>query len=93
MASAAGSGTDFGSTLTSTLSSTLTSTRSGEDELDVGVGGFDPAEFGDIYGGGGASGGVEGVFQGHPSVEPKEEGELVLSRHSSFHLDLSHLVL
>lgn len=77
MVSAAGSGAGFGntlsSTLTSTLSSTLTSARSGEDELGVGVDGFDPAEFDEMYGGGGG-GGVDGVFQGHPSVEPKEEG-------------------
>lgn len=66
MVSAAGTGAGFGSTLTSTL----TSTRSGEDDLDVR--GFDPAELDEMYGGGG---GVEGMlFQGHPSVEPKEEG-------------------
>lgn len=68
MVSPAGTGGGFGSTLTSTL----TSTRSGEDDLDVG--GFDPAESEDLYGGGG-EGGVGGMlFQGHPSVDPKEEG-------------------
>lgn len=41
------------------------------DDLGLAVDGFDPAEFDEMYGGGG----VEGMFQGHPSVEPKEEGE------------------